>query len=406
MENKIIRLASWALSSFFLLILVLRLFELVGIDLHLRQLMYVSFLFGGFFCMRKIRIQWFDTIIIFYLFYLVINGITISYRHHWEFFYRALLVHLFPVMCYFIGRYTTVDISKYLERMKWPILFAMICGIVFYFVHPSWYVAMKQAQLSEYANDMRISEIYRLSSFWGHPYAVAYATLLYSLFLTKKLLLGIYQKKELYMHVSFLFVCLTVLMLAQLRVTIVMYVVCFFYMILFTKNESLGSRAKKIIISLFCVCLFSLIFLQFSSDSMEYIQAHMLNLTEEDSFSARFEHTAGDVNDFSFFGDGVGRYGYPARRYLLWAIVDNEFQCHMAETGYFGFALLITMLILTGVKCLKRKHLVLENSIFLFFCIAMVGASVLSNHHQYNYIFWYTVGLIWTKNYKPREIRG
>ena len=30
----------------------------------------------------------------------------------------------------------------------------------------------------------------------------------------------------------------------------------------------------------------------------------------------------------------------------------------------------------------------------------MLGASVLSNAHQYNYIFWYTLGIVWSNNYK------
>lgn len=400
MGNRIIKIASWMLSSFFFLILLLRLFNMVSIDLHLLQIMNVTFFLAGIFCMRKTSMVSFDIIIVLYIAYMLLNGLIIDYNYHGEFLYRALLIHVFPVMCYFIGRYTKIDIDIYLDRMKWPILFAMICGIVFYFLHPSWYVSMKEAQLQEYANEMRIAEIYRLSSFWGHPYALAYATFLYSIFITKLLICGIYKKKDMIICTLILFICIAVLLLAQLRVTIVVYALSIVYMIGFLRQESPTKKIKMIFILTFLVVSLFYLIVQLDSNNIEYITNHITNLMEENSMSNRFEHTAGGITSYSLFGDGLGRYGYPARTHGMWAIVDNEFQCHIAELGYIGISLLCSIILLTVLRCIKRSRLVLENIIISFFFLSMIGASVLSNHHQYNFIFWYTLGLLWSNKYK------
>lgn len=373
---------------------------MANIDLHLLQIMNVSYFIAGIFCLRKTSIIGFDIIIVLYLVYMLLNGVTINYKFHGEFVYRALLFHVFPVMCYFIGRYTQIDIGKYIERMKWAILFAMICGIAFYFLHPSWYVSMKAAQLQEYANEMRIAEIYRLSSFWGHPYALGYATFLYSIFVTKQLIIGIDKQKDLLFYTFTLFICITVLLLAQLRITIVVYALSLIYMILFVRQESLTKKIKKILLLVFLIISFLYLSLQLASDNVEYITNHMMSLMEEDSMSDRFEHTAGGITSYTLFGDGLGRYGYPARRHGMWAIVDNEFQCHIAELGFIGISLLGSIIFFTILRCLKRSRLILENTIIIFYFLAMIGASVLSNHHQYNFIFWYTLGLLWSNKYK------
>lgn len=130
----------------------------------------------------------------------------------------------------------------------------------------------------------------------------------------------------------------------------------------------------------------------------------MLQFFESDSMSNRFEHTAGGIESYTLLGDGLGRYGYLAREYGKWAIVDNQFQCHLAELGYIGFTLLLFILFFTLKKCIRQKSLLIENSIFAFFCVAMLGASVLSNHHQFNYLFWYIVGCLWTQKKKINKL--
>ena len=58
--EKVIKLASWALSSFFLLTLIAQLLQLVNKDLYIWQFMEVTFLMAGVLCLRKIIINGFD----------------------------------------------------------------------------------------------------------------------------------------------------------------------------------------------------------------------------------------------------------------------------------------------------------------------------------------------------------
>ena len=400
MGNNIIKISSLVISNFFLIVLINRLFILVGIDLRILQFMSLTFLLGGLCCINRIKISGFDVVIIIYIFYMILNGLFIEYTFKGEFLYRALLSHVFPIMCYFIGRQNQIDVKCILNKMKWPLLFAMICGIVFFFFPPSWYFQMKELQLRDNSNEMGIAEVFRLSSFWPHPYELAYATLLYSLFITYRIILFIENRFQRLISYLILVICITVLFLSQLRVTILIYSLSVIYMSIYAQKEDVKNKIKNIIfISLFGL-IFVTIFSQLASDNIDYITEHMLNMFEENSMSDRFEHTAGGINSYTFWGDGLGRYGYPAREHGKWAIVDHEYQCHLAELGYIGITILLFIILVSLLKCLRNIECVLENSLLAFFIIAMLGASVLSNSHQYNYIFWYTLGIVWSNNKK------
>ena len=399
MKIKYPQIVSFVFSSFFLLTLLSQLCNLINLNLRVPQLMSITFFLSGLYCAKKIKFHGFDILILIYLIYLFFNGVLIDYEHHGEFLYRALIYHVSPLMCYFVGRYINVDIKKFLGKMKWPILFAMICGIVLYFTKPSWYVVMKESQLTKEAGDMAVAEIYRLSSFWGHPYTICYATFLYCIYETYLIIKGFCRKKELLLHLLILSICLIVLMLGQLRVTIFVFFLCLVYMILYIKKTTV-KKIKLIFNFIIVFSVFGIFFVRIASDKLDYITTHMKNFTEEENLRNRFEHTAGSVKSYSLCGEGLGHYGYPARKYRKWAIVDNQYQCHLAELGYIGLILLLLVLFFTLRRCMTHKYWVVENSIFVFFCIAMFGASVLSNHHQYNYIFWYVVGCLWTLKYK------
>ena len=394
-RNRVLYIGIFSLSNFFLLTLLTQLLSFVGVDLYIGQLMRVSFAITGVYCLTHIKCKPFDVLILIYLLYILINGLGIGYLHHWSYFYRAMLTQYLPIFCYFIGRYSLIDIDCFLNRMKWPLLFAMLCGIYFYITEPGWYVLLKDAQLNANDNDYRISGIYRLSSFWGHPYVIAYSTLLYSLYLTHKLIKGIHNKIERVTSLALLSICCIVLVLAGMRVTILFYIVALVYFVIWKKGKS-DKILRVFLISLFLIALF---FTFITIGESSYFNEHMKDLFEEDALSNRFRHTAGNISSYSFLGDGLGRYDYLAREFGKWAIVDNEFQNHIAELGYFGASLLILMLLFTTFRCYKNKWLFVENSVVFFFVSAMIGASVLSNPHQFNYIFWYTLGLLWSDKY-------
>ena len=149
------------------------------------------------------------------------------------------------------------------------------------------------------------------------------------------------------------------------------------------------------------------LFVQKNLDSSQsnFLFEHLLQLVSEESYyDERLEFTSGGVTDYSLFGDGVGYYGYTARENGRWAIVDQEFQEHLAESGYMGFTMLVIILTMSIFRCYRQRVMTIECSIVLFYIIAMIGASVLSNHHQYNYMFWFALGKIWTdQNNTPQK---
>lgn len=397
MRKRLLYIAVFTLSNFFLLTLLSQLLNLAGIDLYIWQLMRVVFAIGGIYCMMNIRSTPFDVLVYIYMIYILINGVAIDYQNRGSYFYKAMIAQYFPIFTYFIGRYLQIDLGFFLSKMKYPLLFAMLCGICFYMIEPGWYVMMKEAQLRVDANDYRIAEIYRLSSFWGHPYVIAYATLLYSLYLTHRLINGIDKRKEQLIYIGILVICCTVLFLAQLRVTIFFYLIALVYMSFGNKN--LKRRNNVMGVFLILLVIVGAIYIQSTADESSYIVEHMQGLFEDNALSDRFAHTAGGIINYSFWGDGFGRYDMFARIFGRWAIVDQEFQNHVAELGYLGISLLFLILLFSVYRCYKNRSLLLENSVILFFVIAMVGASVLSNSSQYNYMFWYTLGLLWSKKY-------
>lgn len=398
LRNKSLYIVVFILSNFFLLTLFMQLLNLVGFDFYIKQLMNVVFAITGLYCLINIKYTCFDIIILIYMFYILINGIVIDYQNHGSYFYKAMIIQYFPIFTYFIGRYLQIDLSFFLSKMKYPLLFAMLCGIYFYISEPGWYIAMKLSQLRAYASDYQVAEIYRLSSFWGHPYVISYSTLLYSLYLTHNLINGISGRKEKIISILILMICYTILMLSQMRVTILFYLIALFYMSfenrLLYKNRN-NYMSKFLII----LVVIGIIYMMLTLDESSYIVKHMMGITESEALNDRFAHTSGGIINYSFFGDGFGRYDMYARTFEKWAIVDQEFQNHIAELGYLGISLLILILLFSIYRCFKKHFLLLENSVLLFFIVAMIGASVLSNEHQYNYIFWYTLGIIWSNKY-------
>lgn len=367
--------------------LLKRLLEFINIDLYLFQLMLVLCAIYGAYNISKLKKPiLLDCAVILYIIYIIINTLGISYTNHWQYVYRATIIQFFPIFCYFIGRQRIISLEYVLSNMKYPIIIAMVAGIYLFFTHPSWYVEMKSAQLNGSNNENFVLEIYRLSSFWGHPYYIAYATLLFTIYMIFRI-----NKKENNISDYFiLFICCIVLLLAQMRVTIVGALFAYFYI-----NKSKINFSTIVGVGIFSFFVVVVMINVLDIENTAYIIEHFQVLLDSSSYSDRFQHTSGGITDYSFFGDGFGRYDLTARFFDKFAIVDNEFQNHLAELGYIGLSFLLFILVYTTYMALcVRKACILETSVFLFYLMSLIGASVLSNETQYNYVMWYTIGLI------------
>lgn len=389
------------LTNFFLILLLTRLSKMAGL-FNIFRLFQLSGLFLGVYYARNLKAKGFDILIYLYLFYILLNSILIDYQYHVQFFYSAFFAQVIPIFFYFIGRGTFFNSSEVFSKMKWPLLLAVVVGFYCFFMPPSWYWQMKMEQLPDntYSN-MVMSEVFRLSSFWGHPYQLGYALILYICWFYFFILNAAHSKTKNLMYSMYAFILLICLLLAQLRVTIAFSVLAFVYVAFMVKRKNLIKMMPVIL----CFCIIVVIALLFflnnlDSNVSDYISQHLLMLGDKDSYSDRFEHTAGGIIDFSLFGDGFGRYGFEAREHGNWALVDNEYQRHIAELGFLGITILAIILVLTFFNSFLKKECVIETLVFLFFLIAMIGASALSNEHQYNFIFWFCVGRIWNPVYR------
>ena len=404
---KIDKLVFCIVGNFFLWVSLSRILSLFGISFNLFRVFQISGVLIAFYYLLKIKKNGFDLLIMLYLTYILVNMIMIDYNYHGEMSYYAFIAQIIPVFFYYIGRgNVSLSMQEVIKRMKWPILISIVCGLFFFVQPPNWYMQMKLDQTNEVTNDYSMLEIFRLSSFWGHPYQVGYATLLYFSYLMYDSIKNGIGKEKKGIRIASMLLCIICLILAQLRVTIAVALLLLFYFIFLEKRDNKVSLFLSIFFAVIIVIGISLYFINSNSDLSNYIYEHTAMIFNQEDYTNRFEHTAGGITNYSLFGDGFGRYGFLAREHNGWALVDHEFQRHLAELGYVGCGFLIIILSLTFRYCFLNKDLALETGVFLFFVISMIGASVLSNEHQYNFIFWFCIGRIWNTIYNKERVKN
>lgn len=441
------RIAYYFISFFFWVTLINRLMVLAGLpDIPL----FTLFLFGnlalGIYCMCKLpNYHLTDGVVMLYMLYLIINGIMSDYPNKWNYLYRGFTWQWIYIIFYFIGRVSGLNIKEAFSKMKWPVLIASVCGLYFFFTEPSWYMDMKYSQItSEYTTEHYIQEIFRLSSFWGHPYPLSYAAFLYSLLLIDSLfdrnknitysMIDVdnnednehfdFHNEEVYENeaeylihqesgnprkyfiVAQLVLMGIILLLAQIRVALFMFVIALVYFYL-KKNQT--SVIKKVIIGAVATLM---IFLggyygqRYLPDSnIEYINRHIIDIFDKEKTEERFDRTAGDVKILDpLFGNGFARHNFVARDYHKFAIIDNEYQKQYYETGAVGIALLIWIFSCFAIQLIKRKDSHIERCIFMFIVVGCAGASILSNPSQYGYLFWFAMGTLYYPQYDDDSI--
>lgn len=427
------KIAYYTIAFFFWITLIQQLMVLGGlpeIPLFTVYILINSIL--GIYCMFNLpNYTRTDIVVIIYMVYLLANFFAIDYPDKWEYFYRGITWQWAYILFYFIGRASGLSFKEALSQLKWPILFACICGLIFFFTEPSWYMNMKHEQItSEYATERNILEVFRLSSFWGHPYVLTYATFLYSLVLMNSLFnrdnstcdIGIEEEmdytsqdcedeyfeeyipetptKKNYIIAQLVLIGI-VLILAQIRVVLFMYIICLVYF--FLKNSAASITQKVLISSATAVILSMGVYFgqKYLPDAnLDYIVEHVTDLFDNQKTEERLEYTSGDVKLLDpTFGNGFARYNFVARAHDKFAMVDSEYQKHLYETGYIGEGLLILLLFCFTRQSFRKRKCNMERGYLFFIIIACIGASVLSNPSQYGYIFWFTMGTL----YFPEE---
>lgn len=427
------KIAYYTIAFFFWISLIQQLMVLGGLpDIPLFTVYILVNSILGIYCMFNLpNYTRTDFVVIIYMVYLLANFFVIDYPDKWEYFYRGITWQWAYILFYFIGRASGLSLKEALSQTKWPVLFACICGLFFFFTEPAWYMNMKYDQItSEYATERNILEVFRLSSFWGHPYVLTYATFLYSLVLMNSLFngdnsvctLGIEEEadytseddeekyyeeytsetptKKNYIIAQLVLIGI-VLVLAQIRAVLFMYFICLIYF--FLKNSSATITRKVLISSATAVILSAGLYFgqKYLPDAnLDYIVEHVTDLFDNEKTEERLEYTSGDVKLLDpIIGNGFARYNFVARAHNKFAMVDSEYQKHLYETGYVGLGILILILLCFARQLARKRDCNMERGYLLFIVIACIGASVLSNPSQYGYIFWFAMGTL----YFPKE---
>ena len=153
-------------------------------------------------------------------------------------------------------------------------------------------------------------------------------------------------------------------------------------------------RFYMILFASFLVVVVIFIFVN-NPEMFDYVMKRVMEVSESSGFEDRLEHTGGgNIDLFSLFGNGYGRYSMRARDYGAWAIIDSEYQKHLAELGVIGFLMLVFMLASGFLVSISKRSLLVNTLILGFYIVTFVGASALSASLEFPFVFWLVLGEI------------
>lgn len=340
-----------------------------------------------------------DLFVMLFIIYILINSLLIDYPHKWRLWYSAVFTNVLPMLFYYIAKSTKYEIEDILRKATIPIIIAIIFGLIVHYTRPGWYVAMVMRQIYDNyggnTSDEVLMSMFRLSSFWSTPYVIGYAAIYYANYLLYNIF-SINHNTKTKRNYFILFVLTAVVILLTLfRATIYSLVLSLGYMMFFAKNKI---RPAYIIITILASMLTVSVLFNESTAEGEYFRERMTKGLEKEHLEERLEHTGGDIDLNTTFGQGFGRYGGTARQYGYWAIQDSEYQKVAAELGAVGMLPFIGIIACALLMSFRKKQLQLEFTIILFFAIAFMGSSCISSETTFPFIFWYVLGRISLKN--------
>jgi hypothetical protein len=391
------------ISFFFFFHLLDAIFKIFKIDFQFDKILDFSILVI-IFSIKNYEIKIIDRLVIFYLAYSLFTILINDYPHQLIISYYVLKNTWVTILLFFIGQNTYFLNKIIYTKMLLPITFSLICGIIFYLTNPSWYYAIKSANLDVYANDISINEYFRMSSFWPSPQFIGYSNFIFFTFL-------LYRKYVLQNINNFIFVFLIIIsfisaIFIQIRVSIAFIFISLFIFIFWDIKYNKGKN--KIIslyiffISLIIICIIFLL-LNFSNNIyiLEKINS-IFNITT--TTNQRINEQLDIVEifnkyDINLFGYGFGRFSIAVSKFKMPDLRDGGFLHEILETGLIGFSILLLITFLTFIRLIKYFNLlVFEFLIFIFYIGASLGSNAISEFYLVNGIFWLNLGIIWNKN--------
>lgn len=355
------------------------------------------------FCFSKIKFNYFDGLVIAYVFFCLMTGLFNAYP--FRLFYLGIRAELIPVCFYFLARSEDFKTDDFFLNMRVPILFAMLCGIVFYFTMPSFYLSYKSSVLwysmnidASSATGHLLYEISRLSSFWPHSYFIGYSSLFILVLTTKRIIIdNVYSKLDMVCMLTAFF-CL---FFAQQRVSIAFAVLYLFLLTIYAtacKLENrrilyavwIGSFVIGILMGIIAVVIVG-------ADFVEYILNRSINY-DGNVVGDRFGLFEDFLENLSLFGGGLGRYGHGAVAEGFSGIPDCDYIRIPAEIGFSGLAILMFICVYSISKgLLIFKYCFFEVVCLSFAIVSMLGAATWELGTLQPFLYWFCIGHIQSK---------
>ena len=329
-----------------------------------------------------------DGLVVLFMTYLLLSFFFSNYRL--SIWYYGVKSQMIPMLFYFIGRNRLFEDNKFLERMRIPMLIAMVVGLLLYFWAPDWYMARRTAGLAEDSSLNAFHEVTRLSSFWPWSYAMGFGSLFYFMYYSKDFFL---QKVD-YKKIGYLIIAVLTLFFAQQRVSIAFFCLYLVYMTVFA-NRRYRKRLFYLWGFMFLAAIGIYVFMINYADG-SFVEYVLNRSTDSDSNIVvdRFGLFA-DLWHVSMLGDGLGRYGHMVLMYNMRSITDCEYIRLMAELGIIGCSIFALIYYKALRKAFHhRKIFMFEMMVVLFYLVAMIGATPLENDSMQPFLFWYCIGRI------------
>lgn len=348
---------------------------------------------------RKTKVL--DSIVLFFILYSL-SSYFFNGDYPFKLYIESIRDQIAPIFFYFIARSNSFRNCQMLKKMIYPLGFAYVAGLYFYFFQPSWYMAFKLDN-KDMVSVLSYYEIMRLSSFWWHSYFVGYSSLFVIIYiLNQRFYNGVVRKY----YNPILIVAFLAIIFAQQRVSIaflLLYLVGLYVILVKKKIISFTKSVPYLV--LFSIIFFSLgiyLFNSLDQDLVNYIVQRSIE-KEDNLIEERTQMFDSYINTISFWGSGLGKYSHNALKYDMDSITDCEYIRLPNELGIFGMSTFFIIIIVSYISLFKRKNFYcFEMLIISFVLVAMIGATPLEVTAQQPYLLWYCIGRTQMRLYYDR----
>ena len=342
-----------------------------------------------------------DLIVLFFIIYSIITYFF-NFDYPFGLFIQSARDQIIPICFYFIARSNSFKNCRMLENMIYPLGFAYLAGLYFYFFQPSWYMSFK-LDGKDVWNATNYYEILRLSSFWWHSYFVGYSSLIVIIYiLNQRFFNGVVRKY----YNCILIVSLFVIFFAQQRVSIAflfLYLIGLYFVLIKRNRISfIKTLPYMLLTGLLIISVGGYLLLNLDQDLITYIMDRSIN-KDDNLIEERTKMFDSYLKTISFFGGGLGKYSHNAIKYDMDSIADCEYIRLPNELGIFGSFIFFIIIFISFISIFKRNRFYgFEMLVISFVLIAMVGAAPLEMASQHPILLWYCIGRTQMKEYYDR----